>query len=84
MENESLLILPVREKLCEQDIMNRTILTCSLDELVTGKETEQQEKQEEPEVVIPPQTEPKIVYVEKPIMPTISAAQILGMMGFST
>jgi len=31
MENESLLILPVREKLCEQDIMNRTILTCSVE-----------------------------------------------------
>ena len=55
------------------------IFGISLDELVTGKETEQQEKQEEPEVVIPPQTEPKIVYVEKPIMPTISAAQILGI-----
>ena len=40
------------------------IFGISLDELVTGKETEQQEKQEEPEVVIPPQTEPKIVYVE--------------------
>ena len=31
------------------------IFGISLDELVTGKETEQQEKQEEPEVVIPPQ-----------------------------
>ena len=41
------------------------IFGISLDELVTGKETEPQEKQEEPEVVIPPQAEPKIVYVEK-------------------
>ena len=55
------------------------IFGISLDELVTGKETEQQEKQDEPEVVIPPQAEPKIVYVEKPVMPAISAAQILGI-----
>lgn len=55
------------------------IFGISLDELVTGKETEQQEKQEEPEVVIPPQVEPRIVYVEKPVMPAISAAQILGI-----
>ena len=55
------------------------IFCISLDELVTGKETEQQERQEEPEVVIPPQAEPKIVCVEKPVMPAISAAQILGI-----
>ena len=55
------------------------IFGISLDELVTGKETEQQERQEEPEVVIPPQTEPKLVYVEKPVMPAISAAQIFGI-----
>jgi len=55
------------------------IFGISLDELVTGKESEQQEKQKEPEVVISPQAEPKIVYVEKPVMPTISAAQILGI-----
>ena len=55
------------------------IFGMSLDELVTGKETEQQGKHDESEVVLPPQTEPKIVYVEKPVMPTISAAQILGI-----
>lgn len=54
------------------------IFGISLDELVTGKEKAQQEKQEEPEAA-PPQAEPKIVYVEKPVMPTISAAQILGI-----
>ena len=40
------------------------IFCISLDELVTGKETEQQERQEEPEVVIPPQAEPKIVVLK--------------------
>lgn len=55
------------------------IFGISLDELVTGKETEQQEKHDESEVVLPPQTEPKIVYIEKSVMPTISAAQILGI-----
>lgn len=55
------------------------IFGISLDELVTGKETERQETHDEPEVVVPPQAEPKIVYVEKPVMPTISAAQILGI-----
>lgn len=55
------------------------IFGISLDELVAGKETERQEMQDEPEVVVPPQAEPKIVYVEKPVMPTISAAQILGI-----
>ena len=55
------------------------IFGVSLDALVTGKETEQQENQEEPEECIPPQAEPKIVYVEKPVMPAISAAHILGI-----
>lgn len=55
------------------------IFDVSLDELVTGKETEQQDKKDEPEVMAPPQAEPKIVYVEKPVMPTITAAQILGI-----
>ena len=55
------------------------IFGVSLDELVTGKEVEQQVKKDEPEVIAPPQAEPKIVYVEKPVMPTITAAQILGI-----
>ena len=55
------------------------IFCVSLDELVTGKETEQQDKKDEPEVMAPPQAESKIVYVEKPVMPTITAAQILGI-----
>lgn len=55
------------------------IFGVSLDGLVTGKETEQQDKKDEPEVITPPQIEPKIVYVEKPVIPTIGAAQILGI-----
>jgi len=55
------------------------IFGVSLDELVTGKKVEQQDKKDEPEVMIPPQAEPKIVYVEKPVMPAISAAHILGI-----
>ena len=54
------------------------IFGISLDELITGKETEQQGKREEPEAA-PPQPEPKIFYVEKPVMPAISAVQILGI-----
>ena len=55
------------------------IFDVSLDELVTGKEAEQQDKKDEPEVMNPPQAEPKIVYIEKPVMPAISAAHILGI-----
>ena len=55
------------------------IFGVSLDELVTGKETESQDKKEEPEEIAPPQAEPKIVYIEKPVMPSISAAQIFGI-----
>lgn len=55
------------------------IFGVSLDELVTGKEPEQQDKKDEPELIVSPQAEPKIVYVEKPVMPSISAAQILGI-----
>ena len=55
------------------------IFGVSLDELVTGKETEQQDKKDEPEVMTALQAEPKIVYVEKTVIPSISAAQILGI-----
>lgn len=55
------------------------IFGVSLDELVTGKEVEQQDKKDEPEVMNPPQAEPKIVYIERPVMPAISAAHILGI-----
>ena len=51
------------------------IFGVTLDELVTGKE---KEKQEEPVISAPP-TEPKIIYVEKPARPNITAAQILGI-----
>lgn len=43
----------------------------TLDELVTGKEKE--------EASPPPQAEPQVIYIEKPIKPSISAAQILGI-----
>ena len=55
------------------------IFGVSLDELVTGKEVEQKDKKDEQDVLNPPQAEPKIVYVEKPVMPAISAAHILGI-----
>ena len=55
------------------------IFGVSLDELVAGKKTGQQDKKDEPEVITPPQAEPKIVYVEKSVMQSISSAQILGI-----
>ena len=55
------------------------IFGVSLDELVTGKEVEQQDKKDAPEGMNPPQADPKIVYIEKPVMPAISAAHILGI-----
>ena len=55
------------------------IFGVSLDELVTGKEVEQKDKKDEQDVLNPPQAEPKIVYIEKPVMPAISASHILGI-----
>ena len=55
------------------------IFSVSLDELVTGKEKEQQNKKDKPEVITSPQAEPKIVYAEKSVMTSISTAQILGI-----
>ena len=55
------------------------IFGVSLDELVTGKEVEQKDKKDEQDVLNPPQAEPKIVYIERPVIPAISAAHILGI-----
>lgn len=56
------------------------IFCVSLDELITGKE---QEKKTEPIVEEPapatPKVEPQIIYVEKPVRPTLTPAQILGI-----
>jgi len=56
------------------------IFGVSLDELITGKEPEKQTNtpKEEPAPIAPP-TEPKIIYVEKPVRTSFSPAQILGV-----
>ncbi len=46
----------------------------TLDELVTGKAETTQDPAAAPE-----QTEPRIIYVEKPVRPSLSPAQILGI-----
>lgn len=51
------------------------IFEVSLDELITGKEKSAEETVPTP----PPQTEPKIIYVEKPVRSSLTAAQILGI-----
>ena len=48
------------------------IFDVSLDELITGKE-----RQEQPAAA--PQIESQVIYIEKPVKPTITAAQILGI-----
>lgn len=56
------------------------IFGVSLDELITGKETEKQPSSPKEETVpITPPAEPKIIYVEKPVRTSISPAQILGV-----
>ena len=55
------------------------IFGVSLDELVRGKATEQQDKKYEPEVIAPPQAEPKIIYMEKSVRPALTLVQILGI-----
>ena len=52
------------------------IFDISLDELITGKEREK--PKEEPVVVAAP-IEPQIIYIEKPVKPSVTAAQILGI-----
>ncbi len=52
------------------------IFDLSLDELVTGKE---KEKPKEETVTSAPQVEPQIIYVEKPVKPSFTAAQIFGV-----
>ena len=52
------------------------IFEVTLDELVTGNGKPEAEPAPTPAAV---QAEPKIIYVEKPVMPNISAAQILGI-----
>lgn len=47
------------------------IFDVSLDELITGKE-----KAEQP---LAQQAEPQVIYIEKPVKPSITAAQILGI-----
>lgn len=47
------------------------IFDVSLDELITGKE-----KAEQP---VAQQAEPQVIYIEKPIKPSITPAQILGI-----
>lgn len=52
----------------------------SLDELITGKEKEKQAaKQEEAPVTAIPPLESQIIYVEKPVKQSFTAAQILGI-----
>lgn len=53
-----------------------TIFAISLDELVTGKAKD--DTQKEPAIAASP-AEPRIIYVEKPAKPNITAAQILGI-----
>ena len=48
----------------------------TLDELVTGKE---KNKEEHASPLSPPQTEPQVIYIEKPTKSGITAAQILGI-----
>ena len=48
----------------------------TLDELVTGKE---KNKEEHESPLSPPQTEPQVIYIEKPAKSGITAAQILGI-----
>ena len=56
------------------------IFDISLDELITGKEREKpkEEPKEEPVIVAAP-IEPQIIYIEKPVKPSVTAAQILGI-----
>ena len=52
----------------------------SLDELITGKEkAEQPAATPEMEQPVPRNTEPQVIYIEKPIKPSITVAQILGI-----
>lgn len=52
------------------------VFDISLDALITGKEKENPPK--EP-FTVTEQAEPRIIYVEKPVRPNITAAQILGI-----
>ena len=52
----------------------------SLDELITGKEKiEQPAATPEIELPIARQAEPQVIYIEKPVKPSITVAQILGI-----
>ena len=56
------------------------IFDVSLDALITGKETvEQPAVAPQAEQSAVPQAEPHVIYIEKPIKPSITAAQILGI-----
>ena len=55
------------------------IFAISLDELVTGKEKTDQQTDPPTEQVSVSHAAPQVIYIEKPIKPTITAAQILGI-----
>lgn len=56
------------------------IFDVSLDELITGKErAEQPVAAPHAEQPVAQQAEPQVIYIEKPIKPSITAAQILGI-----
>lgn len=56
------------------------IFDVSLDELITGKEkVEQPSATPQAEHPVAPQVEPQVIYIEKPVKPSITPAQILGI-----
>lgn len=56
------------------------IFDVSLDELITGKEkVEQPTAPPQAEQPVAPKVEPQVIYIEKPVKPSITPAQILGI-----